>query len=80
MNTSQVLVDGENRIGTDPGFDYDKPSNECGKPAHIKHNGVWYCAEHYDKIYDGKGNYKQCGTFQAADNPLCTECGYPSSS
>lgn len=27
---------------------------ECGRPAGIKHHGVWLCAEHYDAVCRGE--------------------------
>lgn len=28
---------------------------ECGRPAGIKHHGMWLCAEHYDAVCRGEG-------------------------
>lgn len=27
---------------------------ECGRPAVIKHNGNWFCADHYDAVCRGE--------------------------
>jgi hypothetical protein len=27
---------------------------DCGRPAVIKHNGTWFCADHYDAVCRGE--------------------------
>jgi hypothetical protein len=82
MNTCEVLV---NKDGLMP-VEAEDPNNagyinppdyhECGKPASIQHNGVWYCADHYDKLYDERGDFLRGGLLGQYMSPMCPSCHY----
>lgn len=35
--------------------DHAMDAFECGRPAGIKRDGMWLCAEHYDSVVRGEG-------------------------
>lgn len=47
----------------------------CGRPASIRHEGLWYCAEHYDEVQraanclaiEGKWHYFSCARNDSLD-------------
>jgi hypothetical protein len=52
---------------------------ECGRPAVIRHNGTWFCANHYDAVCRGERliqehengkaiQSKKCAVLMAADH------------
>lgn len=49
MSTYEALPDDDGII-PDPAMD----AFECGRPAGIKHEGMWLCVDHYDARCRGK--------------------------